>query len=86
MYHRVKIIYLFTYTTGAECFAKCQKHSAKAILQSVKILLSVTLGKGHSAKVVTAKTTLPSAFFRALGKVFAECQKALGKLFKTGFE
>ena len=38
------------------------------------------------AKVVTAKTTLPSAFFRTLGKVFAECQKALGKLFETGSE
>jgi len=49
-------------------------------------LPSVTLGKGHLAKVVTAKTTLPSAFFRALGKVFAECQKALGKLFETRLE
>ena len=38
------------------------------------------------AKVVTAKTFLPSAFFRALGKVFAECQKALGKLFETRLE
>jgi hypothetical protein len=33
---------------------------------------------------MTAKAFLPSAFFRALGKVFVECQKALGKLFETG--
>ena len=41
------------------------------------------LGKPHSVKKVTAKALLPSVFFRALGKVFAECQKALGKLFET---
>jgi hypothetical protein len=33
-----------------------------------------TLGKEHSAK-----SSLPSIFFRTLGKDFAECQKALGK-------
>jgi len=44
------------------------------------------LGKPHSVKKVTAKAPLPSVFFRALGKVFAECQKALGKLFETRLE
>jgi hypothetical protein len=42
-------------------------------------LPSVTLGKEHSAKISSAKGSLPSAFFRTLGKDFAECQKALGK-------
>jgi hypothetical protein len=47
---------------------------------------SVTLGKEHSAKISSAKGSLPSAFFRTLGKDFAECQKntrqrkTLGKL------
>jgi hypothetical protein len=38
-----------------------------------------TLGKEHSAKISSAKGSLLSAFFRTLGKDFAECQKALGK-------
>jgi hypothetical protein len=42
-------------------------------------LPSVTLGKEHSAKISSANGSLPSAFFRTLGKDFAECQKALGK-------
>jgi hypothetical protein len=53
--------------------------SAKAILHSAKALPSVTLGKEHSAKISSAKGSLPSAFFRTLGKDFAECQKTLGK-------
>ena len=48
--------------------------------RSAKALPSVTLGKEHSAKISSAKSSLPSAFFRTLGKDFAECQKALGKL------
>jgi hypothetical protein len=63
------------FTTGIAFFAECLRHSAKAILHSAKALPSVTLGKEHSAK-----GSLPSAFFRTLGKDFAECQKALGKL------
>jgi hypothetical protein len=35
--------------------------------------VSQTLGKEHSAKISSAKTSLPSAFCRALGKGFAEC-------------
>jgi hypothetical protein len=46
--------------------------------------VSKTLGKGfagkeHSAKISSAKGSLPNAFFRTLGKDFAEWQKALGK-------
>jgi hypothetical protein len=66
-------------TTGIAFFAECLRHSAKAILHSAKALPSVTLGKEHSAKISSAKGSLPSAFFWTLGKDFAECQKALGK-------
>jgi hypothetical protein len=66
-------------TTGIAFFAECLRHSAKAILHSAKALPSVTLGKEHSAKISSAKGSLPSAYFRTLGKDFAECQKALGK-------
>jgi hypothetical protein len=52
---------------------------SKAILHSAKALPSVTLGKEHSANILSANGSLPSAFFRALDKDFAECQKALGK-------
>jgi hypothetical protein len=65
-------------TTGIAFFAECLRHSAKAILHSAKALPSVTLGKEHSAKISSAKSYLPSVFFRTLGN-FAECQKALGK-------
>ena len=67
-------------------FAECRIHSAKALLHSAKGLPSVALGKPHSVKKVTAKALLPSVFFQALGKVFAECQKALGKFFETRLE
>ena len=40
---------------------------------SAKPLLSVTLGKGRSVNSLSAKTSLPSALYRALGKAFAEC-------------
>jgi hypothetical protein len=33
----------------------------------------------HSAKISSAKGSLPNVFFRTLGKDFAECQKVLGK-------
>jgi len=36
-------------------------------------LPSATLGKAETAKRMTAKQALPSVFFRALGKAFAEC-------------
>jgi hypothetical protein len=53
--------------------------SAKTILHSAKPLPSITLGKEHSANISSAKGSLPSIFFRTLGKDFAQCQKALGK-------
>ena len=60
-------------------FAKCPKHSAKDIKHSANGSPSVTLGEQHSPKKVTAKPTLPSVFYRALGKAFAECP-TLGKV------
>jgi len=58
-------------TTGLALFAECRIHSAKALLHSAK-----SDGEGIFA----------DCFFRTLGKVFAECQKALGKLFETRLE
>jgi hypothetical protein len=60
-------------------FAECLRHSEKTILHLTKALPSVTLGKEHSANILSAKGSLPSAFFRTLDKDFAECQKALEK-------
>jgi hypothetical protein len=44
-----------------------------------RVLCRVAKAILHSAKISSAKGSLPSAFFRTLGKDFAECQKALGK-------
>ena len=49
-------------TTRIAAFAKCLKHSAKA-------LPSVALGKEGSAHSASAKPSLPSTFSRALGSV-----------------
>ena len=67
------------HTTGLLEFAECPKHSAKDIQHSANGSPSVTLGEQHSPKTVTAKPTLPSVFYRALGKAFAECP-TLGKV------
>jgi len=67
------------HTTGLLEFAECPKHSAKDIKHSANGSPSVTLGEQHSPKTVTAKPTLPSVFYRALGKAFAECP-TLGKV------
>jgi hypothetical protein len=76
----VNCVYLnLAITTGIAFFVECLRHSAKAILHSAKPLPSVTLGKEHSANILSAKGSLPSTFFLTLGKDFAECQKALGK-------
>ena len=40
---------------------------------SAKALPSAALGKGLSANFRSAKGSLPSVFYRALGKGFAEC-------------
>ena len=84
--HEIQVSNVCADTTGLALFAECRIHAAKALLHSAKSLPSVALGKPRSVKKVTAKTPLPSVFFRALGKVFAECQKALGKLFETRLE
>jgi hypothetical protein len=63
-------------TAGIAFFAECLRHSAKAILHSAKPLLSVTLGKKHSAK-----RFLPSTFFRTLGKLRIEKIKKNSKTF-----
>ena len=54
-------------TTGLLEFTECPKHSAKDIKHSANGSSSVTLGEQHSPKTVTAKPTLPSVFYRALG-------------------
>jgi hypothetical protein len=66
-------------TTGISYFAVCLRHTAKALLHSVKSLPSVTLGKERSANCTSATVSLPSTFCRALGKEFAECHLTLGK-------
>ena len=48
-------------------------HSAKATLPSAKPLPKAALGKEPPVKNLSAKNSLPSVFYRALGKVFAEC-------------
>jgi hypothetical protein len=61
------------FTTGFRTFAECLGYSAKPRKHSAKTLPNVTLGKGHSIANIPAKTSLPSAFCRALGKGFVEC-------------
>jgi hypothetical protein len=59
-------------------FAECLRHSAKQHKRSAKILPSVALGKEETAKKGSAKISLPSIFYRALGKVRAP-NPGLGK-------
>jgi hypothetical protein len=63
---------VLSYTTGIVFFGECLRHS-------VKPLSSVTLDKEYSANILSVKS-LAEYFFRTLGKDFAECRKALGKL------
>ena len=65
---------LHIYTAGFSFFVECLRHSAKADIHSTKPLLSVTLGKGRLINSLSAKTSLPSALYRALGNGFVECQ------------
>ena len=60
-------------TTGFRRFAECLMHSAKATLPSIKPLPRAALDKEPPVKNPSAKNSLPIAFYRALGKVFAEC-------------
>jgi hypothetical protein len=72
-------LHIQTITTGIEHFAECLKHSAKPEKHSTKSLSTLTLGKEISANSTSATASLPSTFYRALGKVFAECHSVLGK-------
>ena len=49
-----------------------RRHSPKAKLHSTKLLPSAALDKEHTAKNWSAKLSLPSVFYRALGTGFAE--------------
>ena len=60
------------YTTGRRVFAEGLKPSAKALQPSAKDLPRAALGEEPSGKKTSAKESLPRAFYRALGKVFAE--------------
>ena len=60
-------------TTRNNCFAECLRHSAKALLHSPKPLPSAALVKGPSTNFLWKKGSLPSAFYRALGKDFTKC-------------
>ena len=62
----------FMYTTGNSRFAVCHRHSAKPKKHSAKDLPSVTLDKQYTASIVSANVSLPSVFYQALGKDFAE--------------
>ena len=68
-----RIRYRHIQTTGNRQFVECLRHSAKPKIHSVKALPSAALGKEQSAKNPSAKVSLPSATYRALGKAFAEC-------------
>ena len=60
------------HTTGRRVFAEGLKPSAKALQPSAKDLPRAALGEEPSGKKTSAKESLPRAFYRALGKVFAE--------------
>ena len=49
------------HTTADALFAECWGHSAKPAKHSAKALPSAALGKGLSAKILSAKISLPSA-------------------------
>jgi hypothetical protein len=66
-------------TTRIDLFVKCLKHLAKPGKHSAKALPSVTLGKESSTNCTSATASLPSTFYRALGKAFAECRSVLDK-------
>lgn len=59
------LVRLVLITTGIAFFVECLRHSAKAILHSVKFLPNVTLGK-----YFIGKGLFPEYFFRILDKNF----------------
>jgi hypothetical protein len=64
-------------TAGNSFFAECLKHSAKAWKTIDEDF--ATLGKEGSANCTSATASLPSTFYQALGKDFAECHQLLDK-------
>ena len=62
---RLPVVLQVTATIGNSSFAVCHRHSAKD-------LPSVTLDKQHTTSTVPANGSLPSVFYRTLGKDFAE--------------
>ena len=69
--HIAKRAMMTTITTADSAFAERLGRSAKSDLRSAKPLPSVALGKEVPAKKRSAKASLPSVFYRALGKAFA---------------
>jgi len=67
------------YTTADALFAECWGHSAKPGKHSAKALPSAALGKGLSAKTLSAKISLPSAKNRHSAKSLPSAKPALGK-------
>jgi hypothetical protein len=67
------------HTTGISFLAECLKHSVKPRKHSTKALPSVTLGKESSVNCTSTTASLPSTFYRALGKGFTEWHSLLGK-------
>jgi hypothetical protein len=66
-------------TTKIGLFAECLKHSVKPKKHSAKSLPSVELDKESSVNCTSITASLPSTFYPALGKDFAEYHKVLGK-------
>jgi hypothetical protein len=58
---------------------KNTRQSLYWVWHATKSLSSVTRGKESSANITSATTSLPSTFYRSLGKVFPECHLVLGK-------
>ena len=66
-------------TTADALFAECWGHSAKPAKHSANALPSAVLGKSLSAKILSAKISLPSAKNRHSAKSLPSAKPALGK-------
>ena len=69
---RLPVVLQVTTTTENSRFVVCHRHSTKPKKHSTKDLLGVTLDKLHTPSTVAANDSLPSVFYRALGKDFAK--------------
>jgi hypothetical protein len=75
----VRAGYSWRVTTGAGCVAEGPRLSAKPLRPSAKSLPSAALGKAPSAKFRSAKTSLPRAIYRALGKARHSAKREIKK-------